>query len=420
MSSFSKKLCVLLLSLFVATACNNTHKVINETANSPRAKFEGKVIDQETKEPISGAKVWVEGTTINSKTDKNGYFSLTIPHGYFEIHARAEGYKFDQARVAIEDKYAKVHDFFLSKKISKGSFSYSPRKNTTGFDSAFPPQIDRIKLLEAEIDSLKGVIADLEYQLFGNENKIEDQKVKVFINQYINDELNCSLTNPEVIEFAETEEGTLWINDPVELIVMNHELGYKLIIQLNEFVSQEYSEIIGLNVDADYFFEEMTPENEIQARRWEKNRNKYFNGSLRHFLIAMASDKSPLYFGYRLYSGQFVSSTSAMAYSSSSVTDVEKQKYELVFPNNLNGNNILKFGDELRIEYVEKDVVDPHDIMGLDMYQHQTSWLSLNANSVEFSDTGFFESPRAVEVKGVWRYTPVCKMVPGDYLPEVK
>jgi hypothetical protein len=133
----------------------------------------------------------------------------------------------------------------------------------------------------------------------------------------------------------------------------------------------------------------------------------------------MASDKSPLYFGYRMYSGQFVSSTSAMAYSSSSVSDIEVEKYDIFYPE-LNGNTVLKLDGELRVEYVNKGVNDPNGIMGLDLYPYQTSWLSLSIPSIEFSKNGTFRSPQYVEEKGVWRYTPVCKMVPENYLPKLK
>ncbi|MEX0843827.1 MAG: carboxypeptidase regulatory-like domain-containing protein [Balneolaceae bacterium] len=80
---------------------------------------------------------------------------------------------------------------------------------------------------------------------------------------------------------------------------------YEVHAERNGFYGQvkEYGEILGVNVEADYFFEEMKPKTEREAEHWEHNRQKYFDGSLRHFLIAMAGDKSPFYFGYRLYSG---------------------------------------------------------------------------------------------------------------------
>lgn len=389
MLSNSIKLCVLFISIFTLASCSNSSKIINQTAKSKKAQFEGKVVDEESRNPIPNATVWVEGTTIQTITDDQGEYSFALPKGYYEIFAQAEGFTDDKATLVLENSDGRVHDFILKKRLNRGNYINSANGDTNSRE---------------------------EKELLRTEN------VKKFIDHYINNDLKCELQNPQDITFADSkgEEGLMWIKDPVELRVVNWELGYKIRIMMNEYVSKEYSGILGLNVDADYFFEEMEPENEEQAKRWEKNRNYHFKGSLRHFLIAMASDKSPRYFGYRLYSGQFVSSSTAMAYSSSSVTDVEKQKYELFFPNNLNGNTILKLKDELRIEFVEKGVDDPDNIMGLNMYQYQTSWLSLNGDTIEFSNNGMFTTPLQVEVKGVWRYTPVCKMVPKDYLPPVE
>ncbi|MCP9292336.1 carboxypeptidase-like regulatory domain-containing protein [Gracilimonas sediminicola] len=392
----SRYLLFLIIISFITVSCTSGYKVISETASLPKTQFTGTVLEKESSEPIADAKVWVEGTTIHTFTDKDGVFSLAVPRGYYEIHVKAAGFEGDQTRAAIENSDGRIHDFVLENQLSRGGYTDSNEV------SSFPDEG------QSEKSNRQKEIAS------------KEQKINKFISYYINDNLDCELVNPQALTFTDYDEETLWVKGPIDLTVLNRDLGYKISITLNEYVSKEYSGIIGLNIDADYFFEEMTPKNQEQAETWEKNRLTYFNGSLRHFLIAMASDKSPLYFGYRLYSGQFVNNTSAMAYSSSNVTDVEKQKYEVVFPNNLNGNNILKFEDEMRIEYVNKEVVDPNNIMGLDMYKHQTSWITLNSENVEFSDTGFFESPRAVEIKGVWRYTPVCKMVPGDYLPEIE
>lgn len=388
MLSNSMKLCVIFLSFFVLASCSNTSKVINQTAASQKAQFEGKVVDEETRNPIPNATIWVEGTTIQTKSDDRGGYSITLPKGYYEIFAEAEGYTHGKATLLLENSNGRVHDFLLEKKLSRGAYTNSAESDTNS---------------RAEKESVR------------------KENIQKFTDHYINNDLECELQNPQDITFADSEEeGLMWIKDPVELVVVNRELGYKIRIKLNEYVSKEYSEILGLNVDADYFFEEMDAITEEQAEHWVEKRNYHFKGSLRHFLIAMASDKSPRFFGYRLYSGQFVSSSTAMAYSSSSVSDVEKQKYELFFPNNLNGNTVLKIGDELRIEYVEKGVDDPDHIMGLDMYKHQTSWLSLNGDSIEFTNSGMFTTPLQVEVKGVWRYTPVCKMVPKDYLPPIE
>jgi outer membrane receptor for ferrienterochelin and colicins len=52
----------------------------------------GKVVDEQN-EPIAGANVWVEYTTLATVTDKNGEFSLAnIPEGAHELRAKANHY----------------------------------------------------------------------------------------------------------------------------------------------------------------------------------------------------------------------------------------------------------------------------------------------------------------------------------------
>ncbi|MEX2603906.1 MAG: hypothetical protein WD361_06870 [Gracilimonas sp.] len=107
-----------------------------------------------------------------------------------------------------------------------------------------------------------------------------------------------------------------------------------------------------------------------------------------------------------------------MAYTASEVSDIEVEKEAFLKPSNDKGAWLLEFNDELRIEYLKNRVDDPDRIMGLKDYKYQTSWLSLISASVQFSKNGTVKNPDLLEKKGVWRYTPVCKMLPTDYLPE--
>lgn len=418
MLSSIKHFFFLVAASFILFSCTNSSKFINETASVPLFNVTGKVTEQKTGQPVSGVKIWVEGTTINANTGTKGTFSLKIPEGHYKVLAQHTGYAKDVNALKLERDTDTVRDFNFTIKQKPGKGTYISRsiENTFEPDSGF--ESVKIELLLQKIDSLEEVITGLETKLYGKDPQIMATLTQEFVQQYINKgDLNCTLINYEEVTFSEREEGVLWINNPIILTVMNYELGYEIKVHLEEYISKKYSEILGVTVDADYYFKELEPENPDQQKLWEKSREHYFEGSLRHFLIAMASDKSPLYFGYRIFSGQFVSNTSAMAYSSSDVSDIEVEKYEVFFPDVLKGYMILSLDGELRVEYLEKRVNDPHNIMGLGMYQDQTSWLSLNTPSIEYSKNGIVKNPENVEVKGVWRYTPVCQMLPSNYLP---
>ncbi len=384
-------LCMAGLFALTFISCSNTNKVIVKTAKStPVYKLQGKVVTDNTERAIPDAIVWVEGTTIRTTTNDAGSFSLEMPQGQHKLKVEAKNYypKFESVQVAGATKVGVK----LSSKKAMGAHESS------GFSGS------------SETDKMQAI---------SNKKNKRQKQMEEFINFYINNELNCKLLNPEDVHFEDTGKNEMWVKKPAKLTVKNNDLGYKVIVHLKEFVATRYSEIVGINSDATYFFEELKPEDEEEKARWEANRQKYFDGSLRHFLIAMASNKSPRYFGYRMFSGQYVSSNSAMAYSSSDVSDIEVEKYN-IFTSMPNGNTWLQLDDELRIEYVGKGVDDPLGITGLDLYKYQTSWLSLSIPRINFTPNGNITTPEYVEVKGGWRYTPVCKMLPQNYLPKIK
>lgn len=57
-------------------------------------KIAGKVVDRETKEPLIGANVIIEGTTLGASTDLNGnYVILNVPPGVYTLKASYVGYQ---------------------------------------------------------------------------------------------------------------------------------------------------------------------------------------------------------------------------------------------------------------------------------------------------------------------------------------
>lgn len=380
---------VLLLLSGSLISCVNTNKVITDTAKSPILYVNGLVVNQETSEPIPDVDVWVEETTIHAKTNEEGKYKFQVPRGYYTIVAHGNNQSF-------------TNNF---KELHLESNMWSDQ------------------MVNFELEEKPGVGG----RNFDYESEARERAVETFQKHYINDEmyedggLNCSLQNTEDLLFSDTEDGVLNVGGPVELLVQNRDLGYNITVLLEDYISKDYGEILGIEADADYLFEEMTPENQEQAQMWEKNRQEYFKGSFRHFLIAMVSDKSPLTFGYRIFLGQSVTNTSAMAYTQTSVNDIEAEKNSFILPPlTNNGSHILRFEDELRVENVERGVSDPHNIMGLDDYLHETSWVSLVSPSAEFSKNGLIKDDENVSLRGVWRYTPVCKMIPKDFLPNAE
>ena len=49
----------------------------NEVANSQKGTVSGCILDQKTKEPLTGATIQIEGTTIGTVADLDGNFTIS-------------------------------------------------------------------------------------------------------------------------------------------------------------------------------------------------------------------------------------------------------------------------------------------------------------------------------------------------------
>jgi len=67
--------------------------LITNAQAKPFGKITGKVVDKETNEPLSGANVIVEGTSLGAATDTIGtYLILRVPPGKYTLVASMIGY----------------------------------------------------------------------------------------------------------------------------------------------------------------------------------------------------------------------------------------------------------------------------------------------------------------------------------------
>lgn len=68
--------------------------LLSQFAFAQYGKISGKVVDKETKEPLVGASVVIQGTTLGAATDINGnYVILNVPAGVYTVVASYVGYQ---------------------------------------------------------------------------------------------------------------------------------------------------------------------------------------------------------------------------------------------------------------------------------------------------------------------------------------
>jgi hypothetical protein len=213
----------------------------------------GMVQDSASKEPLSFASVFCQNTTQGTATNKEGFFSLNLKEGGYDLIVTYTGYKSQMIRI-------------------------SPNVNTTDL---------LIELVKDEVSIEEVVIRS------SNEVKNGWEKYgQFFLENFIGTtpfSINCRLINPEVLKFyffRRTNILKVMADEP--LLISNHSLGYNLRFHLDSLLFDYKMDIcsyIGFS-----FYEEKVG-NFDSTMFWKKNRAKAYYGSRLHFMHSYYDNK---------------------------------------------------------------------------------------------------------------------------------
>ncbi|MBK7884720.1 MAG: carboxypeptidase-like regulatory domain-containing protein [Chitinophagaceae bacterium] len=228
-----KFLSALIVMLFSLTAFpQSTHYYIS-----------GKVVDIVTKNPLHGASVFAQNTTIGTATDKDGNFKLQLPKGGYDLVITYTGYETGTRRITTADAAANI--------------------------------VIEIKQQEK---SLADVAIKASYEVQDGWAKYGDFFIEHFIGNTPNGK-QCIIKNPDSLKFyfyKRKNRLKVLSNAPVE--VENNALGYRIKYALDSF-AYDYNTKASIYTGSP-LFEEMQPGTEEQKLQWDANRKKAYNGSL--------------------------------------------------------------------------------------------------------------------------------------------
>jgi CarboxypepD_reg-like domain len=210
----------------------------------------GKVINAETKEPITGANVFITNTSYKTITDAEGNFTfamLNIQKG--ELIVNALGYK--HAIVEID--------------------------NNTGIINV---------MLQQQVKELESVVVS---------SYIKDGYAKwgrLFLGGFIGttaEAADCTIKNKEVLKFYfDIANQTLRVDAREPLLIKNTALGYEIDYTLEQF---EYNTKSRLLFFSGYpVFTEMKA-GKRKLRKWSEKREECYRGSIMHFMRALYRNK---------------------------------------------------------------------------------------------------------------------------------
>jgi hypothetical protein len=204
----------------------------------------GIILDSTTREPLGGASVFCQNTTLGTATDKQGEFSLALKSGGYDVIFTYTGYKTHQVRV-------------------------------TG-------DVAKMEILMVKEDKSLGEV------VIKSSNEVKDGWAKYgsfFLENFIGSTpyaAQTTLKNPEVLHFyllKKSNKLRVLATEPLQIV--NNALGYNLRYQLDSFV---YYYATDINSYRGYcLYTEMEGSDSLK-RMWTANRVKAYYGSKLQFM----------------------------------------------------------------------------------------------------------------------------------------
>ncbi len=211
----------------------------------------GKVLDEQTGEPIPFANVFFANTTFGASTNANGDYSFSnFPSGKYDITFTFVGYMAAQQSVNFEGNTTLI----VSQKLI--------------------PEVKVLKEILVKPDTIdwKRNFRDFKYHFLGTSKYAKE----------------CTILNPKDLSlYFDPKDETLVAYAKQPIVVENNATGYRIKYYLYHF---EFVSRSGLFTIFGYpQFEEMTAKNEREKKNWRKERQRIYEGSVLHFMRAWRS-----------------------------------------------------------------------------------------------------------------------------------
>jgi CarboxypepD_reg-like domain len=343
--------------------------------SQPGYTISGKIIDAETKQPLQGASVFAENTTIGTATNERGYFSLGLPGGGYSIVVTFTGYQTETKRVTAGD--AGNNETVIEIKRKEKSLEEFVIKST------------------AEVtDGLA---------------KYGDFFVENFIGKTANSK-QCYIKNKEALKFfyyRRSKRLKILATAPLEIV--NDALGYTIKYELDSFV-HEYNTDISLYTGYP-LFQEMQSTDVSQIEKWNTARKAAYNGSILHFMRSLYQKKLKED-GFEI---QFIVKNKDKETAIPLKNFYGALNYSM--DDSSNTVDILPRQKDVAVIYKNESSPDSYITENPDASsKFQLSMLSfLPDESLNIEQNGFYFEQNDITITGYWAWEKVADMVPYDY-----
>ena len=366
-----------------------------------QTRIDGRIVDKSTSEPLVGVNVFFSKTTWGATTDDNGFYTLTnIPAGQYELVVSMIGYEVEREQMIIKSD----ERFTLNFRLQSRAILMSEINVTAKTDRVWKKSYDRFR--------------------------------RSFLGTSKNGE-SCLILNEFVLTFDDNDQYfKAKASQPIR--IENPELGYRITYILDDF------EIDGTEVRyaGDHYYESMSSKSKRQLKKWEKNRKKAYNGSLRHLLKTL-TDRFDLRFTFNegmiiqndnwnsiagrkkdplVREGFSISMNKKDLFGTSLIIEDEYKPLRsdtLVFPGATYEQPLLSFEGRMMVVYM-KESPELAYMMENDSPSSykQTSYLLLRADSVNYDRNGRYFEPYMIEQQGYSSWERIGDQLPFNYKQE--
>ncbi len=366
-----------------------------------QTRIDGRIVDKSTSEPLVGVNVFFSKTTWGATTDDNGFYTLTnIPAGQYELVVSMIGYEVEREQMIIKSD----ERFTLNFRLQSRAILMSEINVTAKTDRVWKKSYDRFR--------------------------------RSFLGTSINGE-SCLILNEFVLTFDDSGQ-YFKAKASQPILIENPELGYRITYILDDF------EIDGTEVRyaGDHYYESMSSKSKRQLKKWEKNRKKAYNGSLRHLLKTL-TDRFDLRFTFNegmiiqndnwnsiagrkkdplVREGFSISMNKKDLFGTSLIIEDEYKPLRsdtLVFPGATYEQPLLSFEGRMMVVYM-KESPELAYMMENDSPSSykQTSYLLLRADSVYYDRDGRYFEPYMIEQQGYSSWERIGDQLPFNYEQE--
>jgi len=390
----------------------------------------GKVISEETREPLPSISVYLNSTSLGTITDKQGAFVLRgIPAGKFRLVASGIGY----------ETYIKLID---------------PKQAGDEMVISLKAKPEELKSFDVVPPDPKGWI------------KWGPLFTKIFIGTSHNSD-ECFIENPDILKFRLSADNTLMVSAGEPVHIMNYSLGYEIMYKLEEFEYNFSNKLVVYNGYA--LFKDLSPGSPKKADKWKETRKETYEGSLLHFMRAYFVNKlTPQ--GFEMHSLGYMSNPAKDSakeifrlHPDSVILDTtfreiipttpgffevktltknvsDKYKAALLEPDSVishlpvladsigfladSATAGLYFPDSLEVSYTLKPVPNQYKRISKS-HRNETYLVSqfmfINRKPVYVLSNGYYFGPYDLKITGFWAWwETMCNMLPYDYLPASK